>query len=259
MKKPQDQTHEEWWADYDAATAIKPQHLLENDMLRDKGGADFDPAPAGTHIGRCYQIIGLGTTDNEYQGVHNDVTKIFIGFELPNSMKTYEDKDKKEVTEPFSVGTFFTMSLSQKANLRHALVSWRGKEFTSDELDGFDEKVLLGVPCLLSIIHKAAKRAGAKPKAVITGWARLMEGQTCPEAFLTPVLFQVGDLNDWTDEAFQKVPKGFQNMFMNSYEYKERMNPGSQSSGIPTEQSENPAPGYDTVANDEFDDSQIPF
>jgi hypothetical protein len=72
------------------------------------------------------------------------------------------------------VGKWYTASIGEKANLRKDLVNWRGREFTDDELKGFDVKKLLGVPCMLSLTPND------KGKVRVTGIMKLPQGTTCP-------------------------------------------------------------------------------
>ena len=49
----------------------------------------------------------------------------------------------------------FTLSLAEKATLRVDLKNWRGRDFTADELRGFELKNLLGVWAMLSVVRAA--------------------------------------------------------------------------------------------------------
>jgi hypothetical protein len=51
------------------------------------------------------------------------------------------------------VSKFYTLSLSDKANLRKDLESWRGKQFTDAELEGFELKNLVGANCYLNLVE----------------------------------------------------------------------------------------------------------
>ena len=77
-----------------------------------------------------------------------------INFELPNLTKEFKPGEGQK---PFSIGKEYTLSLSSKSNLYKDLVSWRGKPFTEEELEGFDLSKLLGKPCQIQIIHKQGK------------------------------------------------------------------------------------------------------
>jgi hypothetical protein len=50
-----------------------------------------------------------------------------------------------------SISKNYSNTLSPKSALRIHLSSWRGREFTSDELRGFELKNLLGVWCMVTV------------------------------------------------------------------------------------------------------------
>ena len=180
----------------------------------DKGsGSDFEPAPAGNHLARCVWIIDLGTTKQEYLGQVSYPHKIFIQWELPNEMKTFQ-KDGEEITEPFTVAEFYTLSLNEKANLTPMLESWRGKAFTELEKAQFDITVLAGIPCMLNVVHKTNQSGKTRAKAASA--SPLPKGFECPPQFHPTVLFS---LADFSEESFGQVSAGLQKMIEESDEY----------------------------------------
>jgi hypothetical protein len=54
--------------------------------------------------------------------------------------------------EPMSISKNFTLSLAEMATLRKDLQTWRGREFTADELRGFELKTVLGAWAMVSVI-----------------------------------------------------------------------------------------------------------
>lgn len=55
--------------------------------------------------------------------------------------------------KPFLIIASFTNSLDSKSNLRKFLVSWRGKQFTSEELKGFDCEKVVGAPAFIHVLQ----------------------------------------------------------------------------------------------------------
>ena len=114
--------------------------------------SQFKLTPQGAHIGRCYRVIDLGTQTNEWQGKKRVSRKVMISWELFG-----EEEDgtplKMEDGRPLAISKRYTLSLSEKANLRADLESWRGRGFTDDELQGFDLKTLLGVYGIVNVTH----------------------------------------------------------------------------------------------------------
>lgn len=186
------------------------------------GGIDFDPCPAGTHIARCIRVIDLGTHENNYFGKISMKHELFVMWEIPHEMKTYTVKDKqtgneREVTEPFTVSKFWTASLAETSNTRKDLVSWRGRDFTEEELRGFDIKTILGVPCMLNVIHKQ-KEGSTKVNARVSNVNQMPKGLECPPAVHELVYFSLHP--DRYDEAtLNKLSDGLQGKIKTSEEY----------------------------------------
>jgi hypothetical protein len=165
-------------------------------------GGKFQDAPAGTHMGRCYSIIDLGTQHGDY-GVNNQV---MVRFELPEELM--------DDGRPFSVAAFWTNSTNEKATLRIVLETWRGKPFTQEEIDRFDLEKIIGVPGLVTI------GPNKKGRMKIMGVGPLMKGQKCPPQVNPAVTF-------WLDEfdraVFDSLPDGLQAIIKESDEYKARL------------------------------------
>ena len=115
------------------------------------GGSEFTPVPQGMHLARCYRIIDTGTQESNYQGKIRHLPKVMLQFEVHGE----DELGKPIVTakgEPMSISKNFTLSLSDMATLRKDLQTWRGREFTSDELRGFELKNVLGAWAMISVI-----------------------------------------------------------------------------------------------------------
>jgi len=54
--------------------------------------------------------------------------------------------------EPMTISKNFTLSLAEKATLRKDLQTWRGRDFTADELRGFELKNVLGAWAMISVV-----------------------------------------------------------------------------------------------------------
>jgi hypothetical protein len=125
----------------------------------DSGGGSFTPVPPGMHLARCYRIIDLGTQDSEYKGVMKQQRKVMLQFEVHGE----DDSGAPLVTpkgEPMSISKNYTLSLGEKATLRADLQAWRGREFTAEELRGFELEKVLGAWAMLAI----AKSVGQNGK-----------------------------------------------------------------------------------------------
>jgi len=124
-------------------------------IVEDKGG-NFERCPSGMHLGRCYRIVDLGTQKSEYMGQVKYLHKIMLGWEIhgtDDSGKPLKMMDGR----PFAIFKNYTLSWSEKANLRLDLQSWRGKAFTQEEMRKFDLKNILGAWCMLNVIDRAGQ------------------------------------------------------------------------------------------------------
>ena len=170
-------------------------------------GQEFEQAPAGTHIARCIRLIDVGTQFGEYQGKPNAARKIVVMWELPGAVMS----EGNFAGQPFVVSKWYTASIGEKANLRKDLVNWRGREFTDDELKGFDVKKLLTVPCMLSLTPND------KGKVRVTGIMKPPQGTTCPPQVNPSVYFSLekdefnqavfDGLSDYWKGEIQKSPE----------------------------------------------------
>lgn len=151
--------------------------------------------PAGTHLAICYRIVDLGTQPDSGFG---EKEKVCLFFELPHERITIDGREK-----PMGISRFYTKSLSKKASLRKDLVSWRGREFTKEELEGFELKNILGKPCQISVV------TNENNKSVIDAVVAIPKGMTCPPAQNPLVEYSITEgknhvynsLPDWVQKA----------------------------------------------------------
>lgn len=128
-------------------------------VAKDSGESSFTPVPPGMHLARCYRIVDLGTQKSEYQGQTKHLHKVMLQFEVHGE----DDTGKTLLTnkgEPMTISKNYTLSLGEKASLRKDLQTWRGRDFTADELRGFELKNILGAWAMLSV----AKSVGGNGK-----------------------------------------------------------------------------------------------
>lgn len=208
--------HSDWIKDYEQneySLNLNKLYGVDEMKLKDSGGGDYQQLPPDTHIARCVRLIDLGTTHNELYDI--DRRQFFMGFETPNALVKYKDENEVEHEEPFLIGGFYTMSLHEKSKIRPLLESWRGKEFSQEELAGFEIKKVLSKPCLLSVISETKNN---KTRSKIGGIMKLPAGTVCPEQVNKSIYFS---LDDPFDQAkFDVVPEGFQKMIKESFEWR---------------------------------------
>jgi hypothetical protein len=144
-------------------------------------------------------VLDIGTHSFTWQGKTSVNRKVRLAWELPES--TYDPGDGSAV--PQMVSKEFTLSLSANANLKKFLEGWRAKQFTAEELKQFDLASLLGVACLLTIVHKESRTQQGKVFADIQAASKLPKGMKCPAQITPSIEYSV---DDGQDDAFSKLP-----------------------------------------------------
>lgn len=100
----------------------------------------FTPAPEGVFDAICVDVVDLGMVSTQW----GDKPKLRIVWEI---------SEKMEDGRNFLVMQTYGASLHEKSNLRKHLKTWRGRDFTKDELEEFDLENLISAPCQLVITH----------------------------------------------------------------------------------------------------------
>ena len=176
---------------------------------------NFTPCPEGLHMARCVQIIDLGIQIEIFKDEKKKVHKIRLGWETPEQY--YESEGVKK---PFLISKEFTLSLNEKANLRKFLESWRGKQFTEEELKSFDIEKLMSKSCLIQILHKMSKTGNKY--ADITAITPLMKGMTCSDQKNKSLIFS---FENYDENILKTLPKYLQDKIMLSDEYRMKVSP----------------------------------
>lgn len=147
----------------------------------------FTPAPEGTHVAVCVQVIDLGLQHSDFYD--KTVPKVLVGWELPDEL----DSEGK----PFMVFHRYTSSTSKKAKLRLHLEAWRGKPFSDAEVKAFDIKAILGKACLVNIVHN---ETDGNTYANVSAVMALPKGTKGPAPKSKPFSF---DIDNWDDKVFE--------------------------------------------------------
>lgn len=170
---------------------------------------------AGNYVARCYRMVEIGTVDEEFLGVKKQMHKVRIGWELPTELKTF-NPEKGE--QPCVIDKEYTLSLADKANLRKDLQSWRGKAFSDDEAEAFDITKLLGVPCMLNIIHVQGKKDPTKTYQAIGSVSPMPKGLICPPQVNETFVF---DFENFDEMKFNSLPDFLKEQIAKTPEYRE--------------------------------------
>lgn len=158
------------------------------------GGNDFSPTPPGLHRAVCIAYIDLGTQlRNKYGSTTEKVwqEQVVLIFETPDVTLEMDGEQR-----PYNISKWYTKSLGPKANLRKDLTSWRGRDFTDEELKEFDLDKILGAPCQINVVNVMVN---GDTREKITAILPLSKGMAKPVATVKPWRYDVF-------ENFKKFP-----------------------------------------------------
>ena len=168
--------------------------------------------PSGNYVARCYQMLQIGTVEETIMGTPKKLHKVRIGWELPNELKVFKEEKGEQ---PLVISQEYTLSMNEKSNLRKTLASWRGKDFTDSEAEKFDITVLIGVPCMINIIHKPSKD-GSKHFESISSVTPMPKGMTCPPQINKSAVLS---FDTFDQELFNSLPDFIKTKIQSSDEY----------------------------------------
>jgi hypothetical protein len=195
--------------------------------MREKAGEKktFPPVPAGETYGICNLVVDLGEEYWEKYKKWQD--KILIGFELPQHLSEYPDKDSDDddatITRPRTLTRRFKKELydgnGEKSEFHKFLVKWIGRELKTDA-EGytlFSPEMLIGCCGNVDIVHdtkpsgkvyadidcvRPLRKPEQKKQAGVVGntlflFEKLAEGDNPIEKFPK-------DMLEWVQTAFMK-------------------------------------------------------
>ena len=163
----------------------------------------FEPVPAGTHPARCYAMVSLGTqpTNNPK---YDPSFKVVLQFEFPNELIEVKGEKRPMMTGHFLSAYLGSVTKPSKANL--FLTAWRGRQFTEQELAGFDLAKVVGAPCLLNIVHETKN---GKLRETIASISPLPKGMPVVPQINPTVIYEI---DEGRNDKFKALPEWMQKM-----------------------------------------------
>lgn len=164
-------------------------------IIAKNAGKKRELAPQGNHVAICYKMIELGTITDTFKG--EDVTRhrVLLYWELSNELAMFDGVEK-----PISVSKEFSLSMNEKSTLRKMLESWRGKAFTEKEANAFDITRLMGVPCMVNVIHVTS--AAGNQYQNVSSITPLPKGMEIPTQFNDSFEFSLDEFDQVKFETF---------------------------------------------------------
>ena len=176
---------------------------------------EFKNSPPGSHLGRLYKIVDLGTQQGEWEGKATYARKMIFYFELHGE----DDKGLPLVNDdgkPLIVTKYYNASLGEKATLRKHLQTWLNLDF-SKMPEGFDLEKLLGK---FAMINVTTYQKDGKTRASVEGLSAvpaIVVKHGLPEGFNEISMFT---LNKFDNAKFESLSDGIKKMIMSSPEYR---------------------------------------
>lgn len=166
-------------------------------IAKSEGGSEIPKLEAGVYTAISSMLIDLGIQNNEKFG--KTQRKFMMVWNIVGEFIELNGEQRPRV-----ISKEYTMSLGEKSTLRKDLQAWRGKSFTAEELEGFNLKNILNVPCQMQIINEE------KNGKIYTNIAAIMampKGMTV-EQLQETLVFDTYEPETWN--TFKEIPKWIQ-------------------------------------------------
>lgn len=178
-------------------------------IAKTKQESNINPIPAGAYQAVCYGVVDIGTQKTIWQGQEKFKRKVVMYFEIP-SERIQIERDGNKLDLPRGMSKKYTLSLSEKGNLYKDLISWRGVQFTPEQLEGFDLFTVIGANCLLQIV--GGKTKDGRDMSFINGIMSLPKGMTKLKSENPHVKYSIDEdglkipenIPQWTKDEIEK-------------------------------------------------------
>ena len=117
-------------------------------IVKNTSGPKLPLPEEGSYAALCVMLVDIGIQHVKYKDAEKDVPQVVIVWELAG-----ETVEIGNDVVPRTVSKTYTLSLHDRSGLRKDLKSWRGREFTEEELLSFNLCNILGAPCMIQIVH----------------------------------------------------------------------------------------------------------
>ena len=181
--------------------------------IKDRAKPKVPPVEPGVYMAVCVGVIDLG---EQYSDMFKNYSnKCMIVWELPGETIEIDGEQK-----PRQLSKEFTISSSNKSNLRKFIESWNGKTYSDDDfmdLDVFDQ---IGKPCQLNVVLNSTGE-----------YANVDNIMPIPRGFPAPTTTTEHikwDMDAWDDAVFDKLPEWIQGKIKKSTQYQKEHAPETE-------------------------------
>lgn len=177
--------------------------------LGNKLKAAVPPMDAGSYIGICIGVVGLGEQESTYQNKTRYVEKIRFIFEVPGETIEVDGEEK-----PRQLSVDFSAARKPTSRIRQFINTWLAKTLTDTEYEDLDLFSLVRRNALLTVVHSEDGQY-----ANIASAAPLPKGFPAREPVSELIMF---DADEWDDAAFEKLPEYLQDRLKKSTQYRNK-------------------------------------
>lgn len=166
-------------------------------IAKSEGNSNIKRLEDGVYTAVSSMLIDMGIQKSEKYGKSS--RKFIIVWNIENEFVEVNGEKLPRV-----MSKEYTMSLGEKSNLRKDLQAWRGKQFTPEELEGFNLYNILNKGCQLQILN--AENNGKTYTNIVSIMA-LPKGMQV-NALDKTVVFDTYDETTWNNYA--EIPNWMQ-------------------------------------------------
>lgn len=172
--------------------------------IKDRAKPKVPPVEPGVYMAVCIGFIDLGEQYSEM--FKSYANKGMYVWELPGETIEIDGE-----TKPRQLSKEFTISASNKSNLRKFIESWNGKSYSDDEFLEFDLFDQIGKPCQLNV-----KLNESKEYANVDNLMPIPKGFPSPQSDTPHIRW---DMDAWNEEVFKELPEWIQDKIKKSSQY----------------------------------------
>lgn len=132
--------------DYFEDYFIKKENQNMSMIVKSEGNTSIERLEDGVYTAVSSMLVDLGKQVSEKYKTSS--RRCIIVWQILNEFIEVNGEQLPRV-----MSKEYTMSLQEKSNLRKDLQAWRGKQFTQEELDGFDLNQIINRGCQLQILN----------------------------------------------------------------------------------------------------------
>jgi len=178
--------------------------------IKDRAKPKVPPVEAGVYMAVCIGFVDLGEQYSEK--FKNYSYKGMYIWELPGETIEIDGEQK-----PRQLSKEFTISASNKSNLRKFIETWNSRSYSDEDFMEFDVFEQVGKPCQLNVVLNETKE-----------YANVDNLMPIPKGFPAPTTTTEHikwDMDAWDDAAFDKLPEWIQEKIKKSTQYQKEHAP----------------------------------